>query len=64
MVGGGQKGGGGVLRGVGVGLGLFFFFFFVALHLEKLEASRKIYEVVSSHTYVSAMKGVSSAATV
>ena len=38
-------------------------FFFFALHLEQLEALQKICEVVSSHTYVSVTKGVSSAAT-
>ena len=40
------------------------FFFFFSLHLEKLEASGKLCEVVSSHTYVSTTKGVSFIATV
>jgi len=46
---------------VAVGWDLFFYF---ALHLEKLEVSQKICEVMLSHTYVSATKGISSAATV
>jgi len=42
----------------------FLFSFFFGLYLEKLEALRKFCALLSSHTYASMMKGISSTATV